>query len=162
MTTNRTYNSGNRTYDSFIHTVKEYILRPAVVIVEKATSAGQGDTAKTVAGIRNTFTSEVNRLLSETSIDFYKHVQEEVKFYGYGRPFSPVDVFCGKLGLGFLGFRRIRFRSAESSITTSSNCSRTVTADVQQIAALQVCRETGFNDTSGFSLMIWFVATNRA
>jgi len=30
MTTNRTYNSGNRTYDSFIHTVKEYILRPAV------------------------------------------------------------------------------------------------------------------------------------
>lgn len=51
-----------------------------VVIVEKATSAGQGDTAKTVAGIRNTFTSEVNRLLSETSIDFYKHVQEEVKF----------------------------------------------------------------------------------
>ena len=51
-----------------------------VVIVEKATSAGQGDTAKTVAGIRNTFTSEVNRLLSETSIDFYKHVQEELKF----------------------------------------------------------------------------------
>jgi FAD-dependent oxidoreductase domain-containing protein 1 len=51
-----------------------------VVVVEKATSAGQGDTAKTVAGIRNTFTSEVNRLLSETSIDFYKHVQEELKF----------------------------------------------------------------------------------
>jgi FAD-dependent oxidoreductase domain-containing protein 1 len=51
-----------------------------VVVVEKSTSAGQGDTAKTVAGIRNTFTSEVNRLLSETSIDFYKHVQEELKF----------------------------------------------------------------------------------
>lgn len=51
-----------------------------VVIVEKAPSAGQGDTAKTVAGIRNTFTSEVNRLLSETSINFYKHVQEELNF----------------------------------------------------------------------------------
>jgi glycine/D-amino acid oxidase-like deaminating enzyme len=51
-----------------------------VVIVEKAGSAGQGDTAKTVAGVRNTFTSEVNRLLSESSIDFYKHIQEELKF----------------------------------------------------------------------------------
>jgi glycine/D-amino acid oxidase-like deaminating enzyme len=51
-----------------------------VVIVEKAASAGQGDTAKTVAGIRNTLTSEVNRLLSETSIDFYTHVQEDLKF----------------------------------------------------------------------------------
>lgn len=51
-----------------------------VLIVEKVSSAGQGDTAKTVAGIRNTFTSETNRLLSETSIDFYKYVQEELKF----------------------------------------------------------------------------------
>ncbi|MGA2789883.1 MAG: FAD-binding oxidoreductase [Candidatus Bathyarchaeia archaeon] len=51
-----------------------------VAVVEKAASAGQGDTAKTVAGIRNTFTSEVNRVLSETSIDFYKHVQDELKF----------------------------------------------------------------------------------
>jgi FAD-dependent oxidoreductase domain-containing protein 1 len=51
-----------------------------VAIIEKAASAGQGDTAKTVAGIRNTFTSEVNRLLSETSIDFYEHIQEELKF----------------------------------------------------------------------------------
>lgn len=33
-----------------------------------------------MAGIRNTFASEVNRMLSETSIDFYKHVQEELKF----------------------------------------------------------------------------------
>jgi FAD-dependent oxidoreductase domain-containing protein 1 len=51
-----------------------------LVIVDKAPSAGQGDTAKTVAGVRNTFTSEVNRLLAETSIDFYKHVQEDLKF----------------------------------------------------------------------------------
>jgi FAD-dependent oxidoreductase domain-containing protein 1 len=51
-----------------------------VAIFEKAASAGQGDTGKTVAGLRNTFTSEVNRQLSETSIDFYKHVQEDLKF----------------------------------------------------------------------------------
>lgn len=60
-----------------------------LAIVEKAPSCGQGDTAKTVAGVRNTFTSEVNRLLAETSIDFYKHVQDDLKvdlhleFVGY-------------------------------------------------------------------------------
>jgi len=51
-----------------------------VVIVDKAPAAGQGDTAKTVAGVRNTFTSEVNRLLSESSIDFYRHIQEDLRF----------------------------------------------------------------------------------
>jgi len=60
-----------------------------VLVLDKAASAGQGDTAKTVAGVRNTFTSEVNRLLSETSIDFYTHVQNDLKidlhleFVGY-------------------------------------------------------------------------------
>ncbi len=52
----------------------------SVAILEKAPSAGQGDTAKSVGGVRNTFTSEVNRLLSETSIDFYTHVQEDLLF----------------------------------------------------------------------------------
>jgi FAD-dependent oxidoreductase domain-containing protein 1 len=51
-----------------------------VVVVEKALSPGQGDTAKSVAGVRNTFTSEVNRLLSETSIDFYRHLQSDLGF----------------------------------------------------------------------------------
>ena len=60
-----------------------------VAIVEKAPAAGQGDTSKSVAGVRNTFTSEVNRLLSETSIDFYKHVQEDLSF---------------DLGLDFVGY----------------------------------------------------------
>jgi glycine/D-amino acid oxidase-like deaminating enzyme len=60
-----------------------------VVVVEKGASAGQGDTAKSVAGVRNTFTSEVNRLLSETSIDFYRHLQADLgldlhlEFVGY-------------------------------------------------------------------------------
>jgi glycine/D-amino acid oxidase-like deaminating enzyme len=60
-----------------------------VAVVEKAASAGQGDTGRTVAGLRNTFTSEVNRLLAESSIDFYKHIQEDLKF---------------DLGLRFVGY----------------------------------------------------------
>jgi len=60
-----------------------------VLVVEKAPSAGQGDTAKSAAAIRNMFTSEVNRLLADTSIDFYSHVQNDLKipvnldFVGY-------------------------------------------------------------------------------
>ena len=51
-----------------------------VLVVDKALSAGQGDTAKSAAAIRNVFTSEVNRLLASTSIDFYSHVQNDMKF----------------------------------------------------------------------------------
>lgn len=51
-----------------------------VLLVEKAASAGQGDSAKSAAGIRNMFTSEVNRLLADTSLDFYSHVQNDLKF----------------------------------------------------------------------------------
>lgn len=51
-----------------------------LLVVEKASSAGQGDTAKSGAAIRNTFTSEVNRMLAETSIDFYCHIQDDLGF----------------------------------------------------------------------------------
>ena len=51
-----------------------------VLVLERAPSAGQGDTAKSGAAIRNTFTSQVNRTLAETSIDFYCHIQDGLKF----------------------------------------------------------------------------------
>jgi len=51
-----------------------------VAILDKAASAGQGDTAKSAGAFRNVFTSEVNRLLADTSIDFYGHVQEDLGF----------------------------------------------------------------------------------
>lgn len=51
-----------------------------ILVIEKAPSAGQGDTGRSGAAIRTTFTSEVNRLLSDTSIDFYSHVQDDLKF----------------------------------------------------------------------------------
>jgi glycine/D-amino acid oxidase-like deaminating enzyme len=52
----------------------------SVLIVERHAAPGQGDTAKSVAAIRDTFTSDVNRTLSRSSIDFYKHVQSELGF----------------------------------------------------------------------------------
>jgi len=50
-----------------------------VLVIEKALSAGQGDSGKSAAGVRTVFTSGVNRLLAETSIDFYSHLQNDLK-----------------------------------------------------------------------------------
>ena len=52
----------------------------SVLIIDRHAAPGQGDTAKSVAAIRDTFTSDVNRTLSRSSIDFYKHVQLELGF----------------------------------------------------------------------------------
>jgi len=51
-----------------------------IVVLDKAAAAGQGDTAKSAGAVRNVFTSEVNRLLADTSLDFYSHVQEDLGF----------------------------------------------------------------------------------
>jgi len=51
-----------------------------VLIVDKAASAGAGNTAQSAAMYRDTFSSEVNLQLSSTSINFFKHVQNDLGF----------------------------------------------------------------------------------
>lgn len=49
-----------------------------VLIVDRMGDVGQGATAKSAAGFRaGLFTSSTNRLLSDTSVDFYLHVQKD-------------------------------------------------------------------------------------
>ncbi len=49
-----------------------------VLIVDRMGDVGQGATAKSAAGFRaGLFTSSTNRLLSDTSVDFYLHIQRE-------------------------------------------------------------------------------------
>jgi glycine/D-amino acid oxidase-like deaminating enzyme len=48
-----------------------------VLVVDKASAAGQGDTAKSATSIRNIFTSEISRSLSNATIDFYEDLQEK-------------------------------------------------------------------------------------
>lgn len=52
----------------------------SILIIDRSAAPAQGDTAKSMAGIRDTFTSEVNRLLARSSIEFYRHVQSELGF----------------------------------------------------------------------------------
>lgn len=49
-----------------------------VLVIDKAASAGSGNTAQSAAMYRDTFSSEVNLALSSTTRDFYKYVQTEL------------------------------------------------------------------------------------
>ena len=50
-----------------------------IAIIDKNRSFAQGNTAKSAAGYRDLFTSQINRKISGSSIAFYKHVQEDLK-----------------------------------------------------------------------------------
>lgn len=60
--------------------IKETHPELSILIIDRAPAAGQGDTAKSNAALRDTFTSTVNRTLARSSIEFYKHVQSELGF----------------------------------------------------------------------------------
>lgn len=61
----------------------------SITIVDRSGTYAQGNTAKSAAGFRNIFTAEINYKLSNSSIEFYRHVQNdlkrdlEMKFSGY-------------------------------------------------------------------------------
>ena len=60
--------------------IKENNPHLSVLVIDRYPATGQGDTAKSMAALRDTFTSDVNRRLARSTIDFYKHVQNEVGF----------------------------------------------------------------------------------
>lgn len=59
-----------------------------ILVVDRYAAAGQGNTGRSNAMFRNTFSSSDNQILSNSSIDFYAHVQEELK----------VDIGLQKIG----------------------------------------------------------------
>jgi FAD-dependent oxidoreductase domain-containing protein 1 len=59
-----------------------------ILVVDRYGAPGQGNTGRSNAMFRNTFSSSDNQKLSDTSIDFYLHVQEELK----------VDIGLQKIG----------------------------------------------------------------
>lgn len=59
-----------------------------ILVVDRNGAPGQGNTGRSNAMFRNTFSSSDNQILSNESIDFYSHVQEELK----------VDIGLQKIG----------------------------------------------------------------
>jgi glycine/D-amino acid oxidase-like deaminating enzyme len=76
-----------------------------VVIIEKGPSPGCGNTSKSWACFRDFFTSSTNRALAVSSIDFYKHVQEELE----------IDIQMDFLGYFFL-MDNTRYKKMEKSL----------------------------------------------
>jgi FAD-dependent oxidoreductase domain-containing protein 1 len=50
-----------------------------VLVIDRYGAPGQGNTGRSNAMFRNTFSSSDNQVLSNSSIDFYLHLQEELK-----------------------------------------------------------------------------------
>lgn len=50
-----------------------------VLLLDRLPDAGQGNTGRSNAMFRNTFTSSDNQVLADCAIDFYAHVQHELK-----------------------------------------------------------------------------------
>lgn len=60
-----------------------------MVVIDKAGSYAQGNTARSAAGFRDLFSSDINFKLSSSSVDFYRHIHTELgynlgmKYTGY-------------------------------------------------------------------------------
>jgi FAD-dependent oxidoreductase domain-containing protein 1 len=51
-----------------------------ILLVDTLPDAGQANTAMSAAAIRNMFSSSTNQLLTDTSIAFFRHIQEDLNF----------------------------------------------------------------------------------
>ncbi|MFX1482498.1 MAG: NAD(P)/FAD-dependent oxidoreductase [Promethearchaeota archaeon] len=49
-----------------------------ILLIDRTLAAGQANTAMSAAAVRNMFASSTNQLLTDTSIKFFEHVQEEL------------------------------------------------------------------------------------
>jgi glycine/D-amino acid oxidase-like deaminating enzyme len=95
-----------------------------VLIIDKAHAAGQGDTAKSAAGVRNIFSSAISRELSSTSISFYEEIQSKRGIH---------------LGLRFISYLWLmtetqlrRFRQSDESMTKSSDFKLWMASELQE------------------------------
>jgi glycine/D-amino acid oxidase-like deaminating enzyme len=51
-----------------------------ILLIDRLADAGQANTAMSAAAVRNTFSSRTNQILTDSTIDFYTYVQENLKF----------------------------------------------------------------------------------
>ena len=50
-----------------------------VLVVDKFNAAGQGSTAKSASAFRCLFSSHTNFILTDSSVEFYRHLQDDLK-----------------------------------------------------------------------------------
>ena len=87
-----------------------------IVVIDKLGGPGQGNSAKSEGGFRNVFTSETNFLLADSTIDWFKHMEEElghdlkVHFIGYLWLFSESQFETNKPALNAMKERGVELQ----------------------------------------------------
>jgi len=65
---------------STAHYMKKRDPTRRVVVVDRLGGPGQGNSAKSEGGFRNVFTSETNYLLADSTIDWFRHLEEDLGY----------------------------------------------------------------------------------
>lgn len=100
--------------------IKELRPEDKVLVLDKLSGPGQGNTAKSAAMIRSFFYSRTNLALADTSIEFYKHVQEElgrdlrIRWIGYLWLLSEADYKAVRPVLDELARRGLEYEIYEA------------------------------------------------
>ena len=87
-----------------------------IIVIDKLGGPGQGNSAKSEGGFRNIFTSETNFLLADSTIDWFKHMEEDLNhdlklhFIGYLWLFSENQYEIMKPGLESMKERGIELQ----------------------------------------------------
>ena len=85
--------------------IKKHDPSKKIIVIDKLGGPGQGNSAKSEGGFRNVFTSETNFLLADSTIDWFKHMEEDLNhdlklhFIGYLWLFSENQYEVMKPGL---------------------------------------------------------------
>jgi FAD-dependent oxidoreductase domain-containing protein 1 len=93
----------------------------SVLVVDGNAASAQGETAKSLAGVRDCFTSDINRLLASSTIEFYKYVQSQLNFnlnlelIGYLWLYTEAEFSNFELVEGAMKDQGVRFRVWERS-----------------------------------------------
>lgn len=96
--------------------IKKLCPNDRILVVDKLSAAGQGNTAKSAAMFRSFFYSHTNFTLADTSIDFYKHLHEnlgvnlKIRWIGYLWLFSEHEYKRLEPALKKLGGRGLEYK----------------------------------------------------
>jgi len=114
-----------------------------VLVVDRYGAPGQGNTGRSNAMFRNTFSSKDNQTLSNSSIDFYTHVQDELK----------VDIGLQKIGYLWLMDEEQLSRSEPFLKGMERNGIEVVRCEREELSRLLPTMATGFEANDEASLM---------
>ncbi len=98
-----------------------------ILVVDKAKTFSQGNTAKSAAAFRDFFTLKENQVMAQSAINFYKHLQNDMG----------VDI-----GMKFTGYLFLFDHETDKEFVSKYPHSRIVDEDISQLFNLNIDKDT--------------------